>query len=114
VKRLRSFGAGWQGAAVCGRSIQDIERDALRRAQQDSETDVSAALRNVGWPDLLYADEASFYTALFEEHGYLGACTNALDIVAAAMLDLDGRGAFVWPLESRGDGSSGRQRDGAD
>jgi hypothetical protein len=74
-------------------------RDALRQALQASETDVSAALTKLGWPDLLYADEASFYTALFEEHGYLGACTNALDIVAAATLGLDGRAAFVWPLD---------------
>jgi hypothetical protein len=74
-------------------------RDALRQALQDSETDVSAALGKLDWPDLLYADEASFYTALFEEHGYLGAYTNALDIVAAATLGLDGRAAFVWPLD---------------
>jgi hypothetical protein len=77
-----------------------VVRDALRQALQASETDISAALTKLGWPDLLYADEAFFYTTLFEEHGYLGACTNALDIVAAATLGLDGRAAFVWPLDS--------------
>jgi hypothetical protein len=76
-----------------------VVREALRQALQASETDVSAALTKLGWSDLLYADEASFFTALFEEHGYLGACTNALDIVTAATLGLDGRAAFVWPLD---------------
>jgi hypothetical protein len=42
-------------------------RDALRQALQASETDVSAALRKLSWPDLLCADEALFYTALFGE-----------------------------------------------
>jgi hypothetical protein len=78
--------------------VRDALRQALQDAETDSDTDVSAALRKLGWPDLLYADESYFCTALFEEHGYLGACTNALDIVAAAMLGLDGRAAFVWPL----------------
>lgn len=77
-----------------------VVRDALRQALQASDTDVSAAFTKLGWPDLLYADEALFYTALFEEQGYLGACTNALDIVAAATLGLDGRAAFVWPLDA--------------
>jgi hypothetical protein len=76
-----------------------VVRDALRQALQVSETDVSAALAKLDWPDLLYVDEAFFYTALFEEHGYLGACTNALDIVTAAMLGLDADAAFVWPLQ---------------
>jgi hypothetical protein len=78
---------------------QLVVRDALRQALRACETDVSAALTKLGWPDVLYADEAFFYTALFEEHGYLGACTNALDFVAAATLGLDGRGPFVWPLD---------------
>jgi hypothetical protein len=50
---------------------QLVVRDALRQALRASETDVSAALTKLGWPDVLYADEAFFYTALFEEHGYL-------------------------------------------
>ena len=42
-----------------------------------------------------------FSTQLFSknEHGYLGACTNALNIVTAAMLGFDRDAAFVWPLQ---------------
>jgi hypothetical protein len=89
-----------KGVAVVDGQANVVVRDALRQALQGSETDISAALAKLGWPNLLYADEAFFYTTLFEEHGYLGACTNALDIVVAATLGLDGRAAFVWPLDS--------------
>lgn len=74
-------------------------RDALLQAFEALETDVSTALAKLDWPDVLYADEASFYTTLFEQQGYLGACTNALDIVTAATLGLDGCAAFLWPLD---------------
>lgn len=77
-----------------------LVREAVREALLGSGTDVSAALPKLGLPDLLYADEAGCYTAFFEEHGYLGVGTNALDIVTAATLGLDGRASFVWPLEA--------------
>jgi hypothetical protein len=88
---------GTQAAVVDGQA-ERVARDAVRQALQASGTDVSTALLTLGWPDLLYADEAWFYTTIFEEQGYLGVCTNALDIVTAATLGLDGRAAFVWPL----------------
>ncbi len=45
-----------------------------------------------------HTDETSAFTALFEEHGYLGARTNALDIVTVAVMGLDRQLPFIWPL----------------
>lgn len=79
--------------------VEVVLRKALREALRTSGADVGPELSRLNWSELLYADESFFCTAFFEEQGYLGSCTNALDIVVAAMLGLDGRAAFVWPLE---------------
>jgi hypothetical protein len=47
--------------------------DALRQALRTSPTDISAALGELDWLELLYTDEKLLFSALFEEHGYLGA-----------------------------------------
>src|SRR5262249_42619573 len=51
-----------------------------------------------GWNDLVTTDESFAFTTLFEAQGYLGADTDALDVVTVATLDTTGPAHVVWPL----------------
>jgi hypothetical protein len=55
------------------------------QALRTSPSDLGAELSVLGWMESRHTDETSAFTALFEEHGYLGARTNALDIVTVAV-----------------------------
>jgi hypothetical protein len=78
--------------------IETLVRNSLRRALAESGEDISAALDEFDWQDLLNTDEAFAFTVLFEEQGYLAADTTALDIAIAFVLGLDGRTPIVWPV----------------
>jgi hypothetical protein len=78
--------------------IATLVRNSLREALAGPTKDISAALAEFGWQDLVYTDEAFAFTALFEEQGYLAADTDALDIAIATVLGLDGRAPVLWPL----------------
>jgi hypothetical protein len=80
--------------------IEDLVRGSLRQALATAPQDISAALAEFGWQDLVYTDEPLAFTALFEEQGYLAADTNALDIAVATVLGLDGRTPVLWPVNS--------------
>jgi hypothetical protein len=77
--------------------IATLVRNSLREALAGSPKDISAALAEFDWQDLLYTDESFAFTALFEEQGYLAADTNALDVAIATVLGLDGRAPVLWP-----------------
>jgi hypothetical protein len=78
--------------------IATLVRTSLREALAGSPNDVSTALAEFDWQDVVYTDEGFAFTALFEEQGYLAADTNALDVATAAVLGLDGRAPVLWPL----------------
>jgi hypothetical protein len=77
-------------------------RQVLIQAIRTLPFDLGASLCASGWMDSLRTDEMSAFTALFEEHGYLGARTNALDFAIAAVMGLDRCIPFVWPLDPDG------------
>jgi hypothetical protein len=74
-------------------------RRAVLQALRATPSDLGVELAAAGWMELLHIDETSAFTSLFEEHGYLGAGTNALDVVTAAVMSLDGRAPVIWPLQ---------------
>ena len=78
--------------------IATLVRNSLREALAGSPNDISEALAQFDWQELVYTDEGFAFTALFEEQGYLGADTDALDIAIATVLGLDGRAPVLWPL----------------
>jgi hypothetical protein len=78
--------------------VETLVRTSLRQALAGSAADVSEALAEFDWQDLVHTDEAFAFTALFEEQGYLAADTNALDIAVATVLGLDGRAPILWPV----------------
>jgi hypothetical protein len=80
--------------------VATLVRGSLRQALAGSAADVSVALAEFDWKELVYADEGFAFTALFEEHGYLAADTEALDIAIATAIGLDGGAPVLWPLNS--------------
>jgi hypothetical protein len=71
---------------------------AVVQVARTSPSDRDAELFVLGWMQSQESDETSMFAAFFEEHGYLGARSNAVDIVAAAVIGLDHRHPVVWPL----------------
>jgi hypothetical protein len=61
--------------------LEALMRQAMVQALRTSPSDLGAELSVLGWMESRHTDETSAFSALFEEHGYLGARTNALDIV---------------------------------
>ena len=69
--------------------LEALMRQAIVQALHTSPSDLGAELSVLAWMESRHTDETSAFTALFEEHGYLGARTNALDIVTVAVMGLD-------------------------
>lgn len=80
--------------------VEALVRSSLRQALAGSAADVSTALAEFDWQDLVNTDEGFAFTVLFEEQGYLAADTNALDIAVATVLGLDGQAPVLWPVNS--------------
>ena len=78
--------------------LEALMRQAMVQALRTSPSDLGAELSALGWMESRHTDETSAFTALFEEHGYLGARTNALDIVTVAVMGLDRQLPVIWPL----------------
>ena len=78
--------------------LEALMRQAMVQALRTSPSDLGAELSVLGWMESRHTDETSAFTALFEEHGYLGARTNALDIVTVAVMGLDRQLPVIWPL----------------
>jgi len=78
--------------------LEALMRQAMVQALHTSPSDLGAELSVLAWMESRHTDETSAFTALFEEHGYLGARTNALDIVTAAVMGLDRQLPVIWPL----------------
>jgi hypothetical protein len=78
--------------------LEALMRRAMVQALHTSPSDLGAELSVLAWMESRHTDETSAFTALFEEHGYLGARTNALDIVTVAVMGLDRQLPVIWPL----------------
>ena len=78
--------------------LEALMRQAMVQALHTSPSDLGAELSVLAWMESRHTDETSAFTALFEEHGYLGARTNALDIVTVAVMGLDRQLPVIWPL----------------
>jgi len=78
--------------------LEALMRQAMVQALHTSPSDLGAELSALGWMESRHTDETSAFTALFEEHGYLGARTNALDIVTVVVMGLDRQLPVIWPL----------------
>lgn len=90
---------------------ETLSRSSLRRALAHTTNDVSAALAEIGWQEFVDTDEGLAFTSLFEELGYAGASTDALDIAAASVLGCSYAGVpVVWPLH---DGESAEEVGGS-
>ena len=72
----------------------------MQQALTVAPDDIGAALAEFGWSELVATDEAFAFTTLFEEQGYLGADTDALDVVTLAALGITEPAHIVWPLQS--------------
>ena len=79
--------------------LQELVRRSVMQALTVAPNDISAALAEFGWNELVTADESFAFTTLFETQGYLGADTDALDVVTVAALDT-GPAHVVWPLDA--------------
>jgi hypothetical protein len=79
--------------------LQELVRRSVTQALTDSPDGIAAALEDFGWNELVRADESFAFTTLFEAQGYLGADTDALDVVCLAALDL-GPARVVWPVDA--------------
>lgn len=88
-----------QRAPLLVAEIGTLLRDSLRQVLAESTDEIGAALAEFDWQDLVLTDEAFAFTVLFEEHGYLAADTNALDIAIATVLGCDGRAPVLWPVD---------------
>jgi Acyl-CoA dehydrogenase, C-terminal domain len=77
--------------------LTGLARESLRRAVERSAGDLSGALEAFGWRELAESDEPFAFSALFEELGRLGLCTDALDLAIVALTDLDAPASVVWP-----------------
>jgi hypothetical protein len=74
-------------------------RIALRRALARPPVDIAAVLPDIDWHEIANADEGLAFTLLFEELGYAGVATDALDIAIGSTLGVAGRRApVIWPL----------------
>ncbi len=89
--------------------LLDLVRTSVRQALESSPDDIGAALAEFGWAELAATDEAFAFTTLFEAQGALGADTDALDVVTAATVGIDGPVRIVWSLAATvgGDGTAG-------
>jgi Acyl-CoA dehydrogenase, C-terminal domain len=90
--------------------IESLVRNSLKQALAKPFTEISSLLAEFGWHEFVDTDESFAFTALFEELGYLGADTNALDLAVAAVLSRGGEEPIVWPLTAEAgneDGGSG-------
>jgi hypothetical protein len=76
----------------------DLARHSLRRALRRPEGSLAEALDAFGWHALAEADEAFAFTALFEELGAVAPRSDALDVVTAASLSLQGPSTVIWPV----------------
>jgi hypothetical protein len=83
---------------VVDEELEALMRQAMVQALPASPCDLGVELPVLGRMEWRHADETSAFTALFEEHGYLGARTNALDVVTAAAMGLDRQLPVIWPL----------------
>ena len=90
----------WPIRLIVNRS-ETQARSALQRAVAGFPADIGAALADVGWQQVVGADEGLAFTVLFEELGYAGACTDAIDVAITSSL-AGGHGALpvVWPLHT--------------
>ena len=77
--------------------LTGLARESLRRAVERSAGDLSGALEAFGWRELAETDEPLAFSALFEELGRLGLCTDALDLTIVALSDLGAPASVVWP-----------------
>ena len=78
--------------------VEWLVRNSLKQALAKPITDIGTVLAEFGWYDFVYSDESFAFTALFEELGYLGADTDALDLAVAAVLSRDGDEPVIWPV----------------
>jgi hypothetical protein len=83
---------------VMDEELEALMRQAMVQALPTPPSDLDEQLPVLGWMEWRHADETSAFTALFEEHGYRGARTNALDTVTAAAMGLDRKLPVIWPL----------------
>ena len=80
--------------------MQTLVRRSVQQALRAAPDDIGAALAEFGWSELATTDESFAFTTLFEEQGYLGADTDALDVVTVAALGITEPAHVVWPLRS--------------
>ena len=80
--------------------LRVLARTSLREVLVRSADNIAPALAEFGWRELAATDEAFAFTALFEEQGSLAADTEALDVVTAALVGVDGDAAVVWPWDA--------------
>lgn len=83
---------------------ETLVRSSLRQALSTSTGDAGRALAEFGWHEFVAEDEIFAFTALFEELGYLGADTNALDLAIASVLGRGGEEPVVWDSNTSADG----------
>jgi hypothetical protein len=79
--------------------VQALVRRSVQQALRVAPDDVGAALAEFGWNELVTTDESFAFSTLFEAQGYLGADTDALDIVTVAGLGVAEPAHVVWPLQ---------------
>ena len=80
--------------------LQELVRRSVQQALTVAPDDIGVALAEFGWSELAATDESFAFTTLFEEQGYLGADTDALDVVTVAALGITEPAHVVWPLRS--------------
>jgi hypothetical protein len=83
---------------VMDEELEALMRQAMVHALPTSPADLGVELSVLGRMEWRHVDEISAFTALFEEHGYRGARTNALDIVTTAAMGVDRKLPVIWPL----------------
>ena len=82
-----------------------LARGSIRQALVRSSADIASALADFGWSDLVEDEEAFAFTTLFEEQGYLGVDTDALDVVITDGLGLDVPATVIWPRSAESPGA---------
>ena len=87
------------------RDLGELVLGSIREALVRSAHDIGAALADFGWAELAATDEPFAFTALFEEQGYLGVDTDALDVVLTGELGLGNAASVIWRPVASVDGA---------
>jgi hypothetical protein len=80
--------------------LQVLVRRSVTQALTAAPDDLAAALAEFGWTELVRTDESFAFTTLFEAQGYLGADTDALDVVLLDTLETATPVRVLWPLSA--------------